>query len=1312
MSYRSILGPLCRILVLTGVLLACAPERPGQRFPADLPPRIDDAVEAYQVATAEYHATPTPKGLRASNPAQNLQSNFDTQGVVLTPGPRAGSGPDSRFSWKTTGIGRTGSMREVAEAAPEAAGNRVTYRRENWSEWYVNTPAGLEQGFTVDRRPPGEGPLRVVGEFPETLRAEARSDGAYEFLDHEGACVIRYGKLLVWDADGDTLGSELAVDGTELAIVVDDRDAAYPVTIDPLMTSPAWAVESDQAFANMGVEVGTAGDVNGDGFSDVIVTVGWYNDEPGWAFVYHGSATGLATTPAWSAHSSPAVAYSMARTAGDVNGDGFHDVIIGAPSYSNGQASEGRAIVYLGSASGLSTTPAWTVESNQGGSEFGSSVGTAGDVNGDGYADVAVGARFFDAGDINEGAAFVYHGSGGGLATTPAITLQSNVQGAFFGTSVGTAGDVNADGFADVIVGAPNYTNGQAGEGAAFVYPGSPGGTSASPSWFHEGEQVGASLGNAVGTAGDVNGDGYSDIVVGAYQFDNGQNNEGRVLLFQATSTGLPASPSFWREIDQGQLGTSVGTAGDVNGDGFADIIAGAPLYGNGQAQEGIAMVWEGSPGGLTAAAWSGEGNQIGASMGQSVATAGDVNGDGRSDIIVGAPYFDSGQEDEGVARVFYGSSSSGLFMPTSFGVLTPLPGARFGSLVAAAGDLNGDGVSDFLVTAPGADNGKGRVFVYATSTLGTPEWDLAGLFAGENFGSSAAGAGDVNGDGYGDLIVGADQYDGGHANQGRVVVFHGSATGLATIPFWSGVGKRAQANFGTTVATAGDVNGDGYSDVLIGEHDETLGLVGQWRPWRAYVYHGSSHGLEDSPAWSVSDSIPAQTEFQFQVATAGDVNGDGYSDVILNGPTCLSSGALQKRAFVYHGSPAGLGSAPAWSAEVHEPTDDLVSSAVTAGDVNGDGFSDVLVGNRQSGKLDAYHGSAEGLLPFPMWTIYGPNGFGQSVASAGDRDGDGYSDIIVGHPSYTNGQNLEGRVLAYHGSAGGLSTFPAWTMESDESLARLGQSVSACGDGGTGYSSVVMGMPGALLYGRVWVGTGNSFFNVFRRPQQMRTQAGSPNVPVSLLGRVDSNSSVRLRAVASTAAGRDVVRLQVEVKPFGVPFDGTGLITGPAANTGAPVNGFHAVELEHIVTGLSPGQVYHWRLRILGGSPFFPRTNWFSPDGNAWSEADFRTPALVTSVEEASSPSRPHLAAAPNPFTSVTQFTYVLSEAGRCKLSLYDVRGRHVSTLMDGFQPAGHHATRWDGRDKHGMDLPGGVYFLWLEAEDITDTRKVVIAR
>jgi hypothetical protein len=140
---------------------------------------------------------------------------------------------------------------------------------------------------------------------------------------------------------------------------------------------------------------------------------------------------------------------------------------------------------------GLILTADWTTESNQAGAYLGAEAIGVGDVNGDGYDDVMVGIRLYDHGQVDEGAVFVYYGSAAGLSTTPSWTAEGNQSNAHFSESLGTAGDVNGDGYDDIIVGARYYDNGQPDEGAAFAYYGSAAGLSPTANWMGEIDQAG-----------------------------------------------------------------------------------------------------------------------------------------------------------------------------------------------------------------------------------------------------------------------------------------------------------------------------------------------------------------------------------------------------------------------------------------------------------------------------------------------------------------------------------------------------------------------------------------------------------------------------------------------------------------------------------------------------------------------------------------------------------------------------------------------------------------------------------------------------
>jgi hypothetical protein len=1095
------------------------------------------------LAEREYHITfdAQKASLQSPNRKQNLRAYYKP-GVLTVQNRKDSAGHNFKIKLVTEGIYADGLKihNPQPDASLENNESKLDIKHAGFTEQYINNQEGIRQNFLIQSAPKGTKELQVQLSVNGLKVNDVGGNELHFYNENRKGDIEKqlvYKDLKCWDATGKELVASLSYQDQKVLISVNALNAVYPVTIDPIVANgnPGNAnstAESNQAGANAGYSVSSAGDVNGDGYSDVLVGAPFYDKgetNEGAVLVYHGSATGIGANPVLileSNQSESRFGHSVS-TAGDVNKDGFSDVVVGAPYYDKGQTNEGAAFVYHGSVNGLAGNAVTVMESNQLEAHFGNSAALAGDVNADGYSDLIIGAPWYDKGQTDEGAAFVYHGSAAGVVVNAKITIESNQVAAKMGNAVAGAGDVNGDGYSDVIVGSFWYDKGQNNEGAAFIYHGSALGINGNVVSTMESNQADASLGFSVASAGDVNGDGYSDVIVGAYLYDNGQSNEGAAFVYQGSAAGISTNASVVLESNQAdaQAGYSVASAGDVNGDGFSDVIVGVSSFDKGQINEGAAFVYQGSSLGINPIVTSTlESDQANGGMGSAVASAGDVNGDGYSDIVVGASLFDKGQVDEGVAFVWFGSSSG--FLNSAKTVLQGnVTSAHLGWSVANAGDVNGDGFDDVVVGADRFDNGIIEMNLAAifhgssTGTKTTPAVIIKDVMDGAYISGSVSGAGDVNGDGYDDIIL-ANAY---LNSEGVALVYHGSAQGIVPVVKATLKSDQAGLRMGACAKSAGDVNGDGYDDVIVGAAGSGV-----------YVFHGSSIGVKTAHAFKVN--VPG-----YSVSGAGDINGDGYDDIIIGSPVANNGQDQEGVAYIYHGSFNGLKSIATSTIKSNKTGARMGQSVACAGDINGDGFDDVILGapfysngEYNEGAVYVFKGSAAGIKANPVIieSNVASSYMGNSVASAGDINGDNFSDVIIGMYRYTQGEEQEGAVMILSGSASGVSNTKLAFLESNQIQAYLGISVSGAGDvNADGYSDIIVGA-NYSDYGQKDEGTALIYH-------------GSPTGNLNGLRVYDSNSAADLNQnhnfglglFAKSFLGRTKGKLIWETKPKGGRF-------------------------------------------------------------------------------------------------------------------------------------------------------------------------------
>ena len=520
------------------------------------------------------------------------------------------------------------------------------------------------------------------------------------------------------------------------------------------------------------------------------------------------------------------------------------------------------------------------------------SIANVGDINGDGIDDFAIGAT--GVGDTSQGAVYIVFGTTSGFAADVSLstlngTNRFQVNGGeylqdFVGTSVAAAGDVNGDGIDDLIIGASGADPDGGGSGAAYVLFGK-------------------------NTA--LDGEFDADIATSSLNGATG---------FQISGTTTLAG-----------VGVSVGGGGDFNGDGIADLIVGG---NQADGYRGAAYVIFGTasgfPGNIDVANLAGtNGFKIAAAnaydaVGTSVANAGDINGDGIDDLIVGARGVDSNGSNAGAAYIVFGKNTAvegdfaatvtvdSLNGATGFRVAGLEANDRLGVSVDSAGDVNGDGIDDFIVGAYGLTNNGGAFVVFGRDTSvtgnfaasfsagdldGTNGFRIDGEAPNDGFGFRVAGMGDVNGDGFDDIGVGAYGQDPNGSGSGAVYIIlgrgaFGATVSLATLDGSDGfqISGEAAGDQTRNVAGRGDFNNDGVADILVGAPFHNAGNADTGAAWIIYGISAQTligtPGNDDLTGTGVNDSGDGGLGQDILRGEDGDdfLSGGGDNDELYGG--------------------------------------------------------------------------------------------------------------------------------------------------------------------------------------------------------------------------------------------------------------------------------------------------------------------------------------------------------------------------------------------------------------------------------------------
>ncbi len=776
-------------------------------------------------------------------------------------------------------------------------------------------------------------------------------------------------------------------------------------------------------------------------------------------------------------------------SAGDLDGDGVPDIIVGAnqPNVNRNEASGDVYVVFMNSDGTVRnarimeqlSTNTHTVNAIH----RGTSVASLGDLNGDDIPDIAIGA----SGDINttddHGAIYILLMNRDGT-TDRIIPITHNTPngptldtGDFFGNSIALVDDLDGNNVPDIAVGAIGDDAGGDSRGAIHILLMNSDHTIRNTIEINSTTPRGPILndkgffGQSVAST-DLNNDGTPDIIAGTYLDSNNGYSRGAVHIMFMNSDGTiqntvridESTTNGPRLSNEAHFGVSVASAGDLDNDGVDDVLVGS--YEN-RSNTGSVYIMLMNPDGsikstskINSSTSGGPVLSAGDRLGVSVTPIGDLNGDGMPDIVAGAYWDDAGGTNRGAVHLM-------LLDP-----IRPVPNYKvhdtakittqavqgsgysnqfhFGT-VSSIGDIDSDGTPDIAVGARGDVEGganRGAVYILLMNNDGTVKSATAindatprgpTLANHDLFGTSVTSIGDIDEDGTPDIAVGADGDDSVGVDRGAVYILlmNNDGTVKNTVKINDATPRGPTLSngdgFGTSVTSIGDIDEDGTPDIAVGADDDN-GSGGSLRG-AVHILFMSNDGtvkrtVEINSATPRGPTLSNSDTFGASIASIGDINGDGTPDIAVGADGDNSNRGAVHILFMNNDGTV-KSTVEINSTTPRGPTlslgDRFGASIASIGDINGDGTPDIAVGARDDSKIKAQQGAFYILLlnddgavkrsvkidsnttNIPDMSI--GDRFGSSIASVGDINGDGTPDIAVGADQDDSGGSNRGAV-------------------------------------------------------------------------------------------------------------------------------------------------------------------------------------------------------------------------------------------------------------------------------------------------------------